>query len=206
MFDNGSHPGPPRFNVLPVIKDESSALVLRLSGKGDSRKASLVNRYAHEPDPIVALTQGSARILDGGNSFVGWGQVPQMTEFAPNGEVVWDAKFGVGGFPLPQHSYRAFKAPWQGFPKDRPAIASEADGDGAKLYASWNGATKVRSWKVFTGETAGSLTQVGSSPWKNLETMISIPTVDTNVRVVAYDKDGKKLGQSGLVPLGEQSR
>ena len=72
--------------------------------------------------------------------------------------------------------------------------------------ASWNGATKVRSWKVFTGDTAGSLSQVGSSPWKNLETEISIPTVGSNVQVVAYDKDGKKLGESGLIPLGERAR
>jgi hypothetical protein len=199
MFDNGAdRPN----NNLPVISEESNVLILKLSGKGDNRKATKVARYTHEPDPIIALSQGSARLMENGNWFAGWGQVSQMTEFAPDGEVVWDATY----FDEPVNSYRSFKAPWVGKPKDRPAIASEPDGAGAKVYASWNGATKVRSWKVFTGATEGSLTQVGSSPWKNLETMISIPTVDTKVRVVAYDAKGRKIGQSGLIPLGEQSR
>ena len=103
-----------------------------------------------------------------------------MTEFAPDGEVVWDATFPSTGQNT--NSYRSFKAPWSGKPKDRPAIASEADGGGAKVYASWNGSTEVQSWKVYTGANAGSLTEVGSSTWKGLETMIPIPTVDTNVQ------------------------
>jgi hypothetical protein len=201
LFDNGSDR--PNTNV-PVINDESSILILRLSGKGNNRTASPVNRYAHEPDPIVAQTQGSARQLENGNWFAGWGQVLAMTEFAPDGEIVWDATFPSTGQNT--NSYRSFKAPWNGKPKDRPSIASEADGDGAKVYASWNGSTKVQSWKVLTGATSDSLAEVGSSNWKDLETMISIPTVDSKVRVVAYDANDNELGQSGLITLGEQSR
>lgn len=199
LFDNGSD----RPNTgLPVVNDESSILVLKLSGKGKNRTASMVKRYTHEPDPVVAPSQGSARLLDNGNWFAGWGQVSHMTEFAPDGKVVWDATF----FDSPVNSYRSFKAPWVGKPKDRPAIASEADGNGAKVYASWNGSTKVQSWKVLTGDSADNLTEVGSSNWKGLETMISIPTVDSKVQAVAYDGLGEKIGQSGLIDLGEQSR
>jgi hypothetical protein len=201
LFDNGSDR--PQ-NGLPVISEESNALILELSGKGDNRTATAVKRYTHEPDPIVAQSQGSARLLENGNWFVGWGQVLAMTEFAPDGEVVWDATFPVSG--TPSNSYRAFKAPWVGYPKDRPAIASEADGGGAKVYASWNGSTKVQSWKVFTGTSEDSLTEVGSSPWKGLETEIAISSVNGSVQAVAYDGDGKEIGKSGLIPLGQQSR
>ncbi len=198
LFDNGAD----RPNAgLPVINDESSILVLRLSGKGNNRTASLVKRYTHEPDPIIALSQGSARQLENGNWFAGWGQVSQMTEFSPDGEVVWDAIFPDSAV----NSYRSFKAPWVGKPKDRPAIASEADGAGATVYASWNGA-EVAEWKVLTGDSAGSLREVGSSAWKNLETMIPVASVDSKVRAVAYDADGKQIGQSGLIDLGKQSR
>lgn len=207
VFDNGSHPGPPRFNALPVVRDQSSALVLRLSGKGQDRRASLVKRYDH-PDKIVALTQGSARILANGNEFVGWGQVPRMTEFAPNGNVTWDATFGNGGFPLAQHSYRAFKAPWKGFPQASPAIASEAElgGDGATVYASWNGATNISRWSVYTGSAGDTLVKAASSEWDGLETVIPVPSVGDKIRVVAYAADGKKLGQSRLIKVGERSR
>ncbi|MFA9400786.1 MAG: arylsulfotransferase family protein [Acidobacteriota bacterium] len=210
LFDNGQDR--PTTNV-PVINEESSVLVLRLSGKGNNRKASLVKRYTHKPDhdagshgpgPLLAETQGSARLLENGNWFAGWGQVLQMTEFAPGGEIVWDATFPSTGQNT--NSYRSFAAPWNGKPTDRPSIASEADGDGAKVYVSWNGSTKVQSWKVLTGATADSLTEVGSSNWKDLETMISVPTVDSKVRVVAYDGKGEKIGESGLIAVGQQAR
>ena len=136
-----------------------------------------------------------------------------MTEFSPDGEVVWDATIPDQcpcdpdtGNGQQTNSYRSFAAPWDGKPTDRPSIASEADGAGAKVYASWNGSTKVQSWKVLTGATADSLTEVGSSNWKDLETMISVPTVDSKVRVVAYDGKGEKIGESGLIAVGEQAR
>ena len=44
--------------TCPVVNDESSILILKLSGKGKNRKASLVKRYTHEPDPVVALVPG----------------------------------------------------------------------------------------------------------------------------------------------------
>ncbi len=201
MFDNSADR--PQ-NNLPVIFPESNILILKLSGSGNNRKASLVKRYTHKPAPIIALSQGSARQLENGNWFAGWGQVLAMTEFAPDGEIVWDATFPASGNP--SNSYRSFKAPWTGFPKDRPSIASEADGAGAKVYASWNGSTKVHSWKVLTGATADGLTEVGSSDWEGLETTISISSVNGGVQVVAYDAKNNRLGQSGLIPLGQQSR
>ena len=195
LFDNGSGRG------VPSVNEESSALVLKLSGKGKSRRANLVARYRHTPDPIVADSQGNAELLDNGNLFVGWGSKPQMTEFNPDGSVAFDATFKTSAVS----SYRAFKAPWKGFPKDRPSIASEPDGTGATVWASWNGAT-VTSWKVFTGSDTKSLKQVGSSPWTNLETTIPVASVGAKVQVAAYDSKGKQLGKSGLIELGKQSR
>ncbi len=201
MFDNGLDR--PNTNV-PIINEESSILVLKLSGKGKNRKASLVKRYNYEPDGIVAQTQGSARLLENGNWFAGWGQVLQMTEFAPGGEIVWDATFPSTGQNT--NSYRSFKAPWTGKPKDRPAIASEADGGGAMVYASWNGSTAVQSWKVYTGADAGSLSEVASSNWKGLETEIPVPAAGAVFQVAALDSQGNELGRSGVAPLGDQLR
>ena len=195
LFDNGSGN-----NYGPPTSPESSGLVLKLSDDKGVRKAKLVNRFNH-PEGVVSASQGSMQPQPNGNFVVGWGNIKRFTEFTPDGEVAFDATFNTAAVS----SYRAYKAPWVGSPKDRPAIASEADGAGAKVWASWNGSTEVRSWKVFTGSTADSLTEVGSSAWKGLETEIPIATVDTNVQVVAYDADGKRLKQSGLIPLGQQS-
>ncbi len=201
LFDNGSDR--PQ-NGLPVISEESNILVLKLSSEGGKRTASLVKRYTHEPDPIVAQSQGSARLLENGNWFAGWGQVLAMTEFSPDGTVVWDATFASTGQNT--NSYRSFKAPWTGYPKDRPAIASEAAEGGATVYASWNGSTKVQSWKVYTGADAGSLSEAGSADWDGLETEISIPTAGAVVQVAALDAGGNELGRSGVAAIGEQLR
>ncbi len=196
LLDNGSANG-----YGPPVNEASSGLVLKLSSNKGTRKATLVKRYTH-PDEVVALSQAGMHPQENGNFVIGWGQLKRITEFTADGEVAFDATFDSSAAP----SYRAYKSAWVGKPKDRPAIASEADGDGAKVWASWNGSTTVRSWKVYTGPSEGSLTEVGSSPWTGLETEISIPTVDSNVKVVALDANGNELNESGLIPLGEQSR
>ena len=196
LCDNGDASG-----YGATVNDVSSGLVLRLSTVDGVRRATLVSRFEH-PAGETAISQCVMQRQPNGNYVVGWGSDKQFTEYTAEGEVVFDATFNDSAVA----SYRAYKDAWAGFPKSRPAIFSEAVGDGATVWASWNGSTSVASWKVFTGETADSLTEVGSSPWEDLETEISIPTVESKVQVVAFDKDGKRLRQSGLIALGEQSR
>ena len=211
LFDNG-------FQGPLVVNPTSSGLVLKLSGKGNNRTASLVKRFSYPgqsldfpgPNPdnphsaqgMQTFATGGTLELENGNFLVGWGTERNITEFDPNGNVVFDAAWPRGGF----FSYRASKGVWNGKPKDRPSIASEGAGAGAKVWASWNGATKIAEWKVLTGDSADSLQEVGSSPWKGLETRIDVPSVESKVRVVAYDRNGNKLDESGLIALGEQSR
>ncbi len=195
VFDNG-------FQGPMVVNPTSSGLVLKLSGKGNKRKAKVAQRFSY-PDPgLGAFATGGAQPLSNDGMFVAWGTVPQITEYNAAGDIVFDATLPPGGF----FNYRGSKTNWAGYPQDRPAIASEPDGPGATVYASWNGATKIRTWKVYTGADAGSLTEVGSSNWKGLETEIAIPSVGAVVRVVALDSSGKELGKSGVAPLGDQLR
>ena len=204
IFDNGFQlsAGPGSDPIFPLVSATSSGLVLKLSGKGNKRKASLVQRFSYPGAGLGAFATGGAQPLSNGGMFVGWGTVPQITEYNGAGDIVFDATLPPGGF----FNYRGSKTPWEGKPKDRPAIASEADGAGAKVYASWNGATKIRTWKVFTGADQNSLTVAAESNWTGLETAIAIPAAGAKVRVVAYDANGNELGQSGLVAIGEQSR
>ncbi|MDQ2701071.1 MAG: arylsulfotransferase family protein, partial [Actinomycetota bacterium] len=193
LFDNGSG------RNVPEVNPTSSGLVLRLSSKGKTRTASLVKRFSH-PDGIVSGSQGNMDSHEG-NFLVGWGSVSQLTEFNAAGDIVLDITFKNS----PVSSYRAYKGNWLGIPKRRPAIASEARGAGATVYASWNGASNIAKWKVFSGKNAKSLTEVGSAPWSNLETAIRTDSIGARVQVRAFDDQGKRLGQSKVVPLGRQS-
>ena len=203
LFDNGFQPsaGPGSPPLFPLVNATSSALVLKLSGKGNSRNASLVKRFTHPANP-AAFATGGAQPLSNDGMFVSWGTVPRVTEYNGDGDIVFDATLPPGGF----FNYRSSKTPWAGNPTDRPAIASEADGPGAKVYASWNGATKIRTWRVYSGPDSGNLTEVGSSNWKGLETEIAVGAVGAVVQVRAFDSNGTELGRSAVTSIGEQSR
>ena len=58
---------------------------------------------------------GNAQVLGNGNVVVGWGSEPFVTEFAPDGAIVFDAKLPPGG-----QNYRAFRFPWVGRRSRRP--------------------------------------------------------------------------------------
>lgn len=196
LFDNSSAAG------LTTVRKQSSALVLRLRIVGKQRRAYFVRRYDHTTNPIAAASQGSAEIMPNGNAFIGWGSTARMTEVTPNGEIAFDASFHTA----PLNSYRARKALWMGIPKYRPAIASQKSGNGATVWASWNGATRIARWRVLTGPNAKQLQPVVTRPWANLETAIPVGDPGKVFQVEAIDYGGKVIGRSKAAPLGKQVR
>ena len=174
------------------MDEPSRAVALRLDE--EAMTATLAREYVH-PDRFFAIFQGNVQALPGGNAFVGWGSAPYLSEFGPDGELLFDARF-----PEEAESYRAFRLPWKGFPEDRPAIAAESRGEGrTTLYVSWNGATEVASWEVLVGPSAGDLKPAGSAPRKGFETAISLRTEEPYVAVGAKDRSGRTLATSGAI-------
>jgi len=198
LFDNSQG----RFE--PPVRDQSSALVLRLGKEGKRRTATLVKRFEH-PTGVIAQSQGNAEPLDNGGFFVGWGQVNRMTEFNAAGDIVFDATHS--GDSNPQFgvisSYRIYKDDWTGIPSGKPAINSQASGAGTKVWASWNGSQEIRQWKVLSGPDAGNLTEIASADWADLETEISAPAAGALIAVQAIGDGGKVLGTSNAVPVGK---
>jgi hypothetical protein len=142
---------------------------------------------------ILAIAEGSVQPLDNGNVLVGWGSNPAVTEFAANGEPVLKiTDLGTG-------SYRAFRSSWVGTPTSAPDLAVKS-GSGGKLqvYASWNGATEVRNWRILAGSSATSLKAVGIVPRSGFETTASIAKAAV-VTVQALDGQGTVLGTSAPV-------
>ncbi len=177
IFDNGG-----------VTKDmQSRGIVVEVDE--EAMTATLVREYTH-PDKILAATQGSMQILPNGNVFVGWGSEPFLSEFDHEGELMFSAAFPVEG-----ESYRAFRFPWNGQPKDEPSIAAEAGlDDKVTVYASWNGATQVADWEVLAGPEPDRLQPVGSAPRKGFETAITVRTTEPYVGIRAKNSAGKVLG------------
>jgi hypothetical protein len=180
LFDNGS---------APKIHSQSRQVHLRLDWK--RRAASIIDRHVHTP-ALLSGSQGDSDTLPDGDTFIGWGEQPYITEFSPSGEVVFDARF-----PAPGQSYRAYRVPWSATPAGPPSIAVRTTAPGTNtVYASWNGATAVHSWRVLSGDGAGALAPITDAPRNGFETAISVPAAHAWFAVQALGPGGQVLGTS----------
>ena len=187
VFDNGAN-GP------TVNESQSRALILGLDTT--TMHASLKKAYTHPRTRLVAGAMGSAQLLGDGRMFVGWGTEPYFSEFSPEGRLLMDGIIEPG-----DASYRAFSQNWSGRPADLPAAAARHRTGGATVYASWNGATEVRSWAVLAGKTSTALTAVGTARKAGFETAISVPGKGPYFAVQARDAKGHVLSKSAAVKI-----
>jgi hypothetical protein len=114
-----------------------------------------------------------------------------VTEFDQGGTIVFDAHFGPD-----QDNYRAYRFPWVGRPADQPALALGSHGDRTTVYASWNGATEVRRWRVLGGEARDDLAVLATAPRSGFETTIQVRSKAKFFLVQAVGPGGQLLGTS----------
>ncbi len=178
IFDNGA---------APKRHSESRAIRERIDFA--KRTVSLVGRLTGK---ILSGSQGDDQILANGDSFIGWGEEPYLTEFSPTGQVLFSAHF-----PSPGQSYRALRFPWSAVPASRPAIAVSApSATSATVYASWNGATGVTAWRVLGGPSSSSLSPLATVNSTGFETAIPVGGAVAFMSVQALGASGEVLGSS----------
>jgi hypothetical protein len=105
--------------------------------------------------------------------------------------------------PPKWESYRTFVFPWSGDPSQPPALAVTRAAGAVTLYASWNGATEVASWRALTGSSSTSLSPVASAPKVGFETAIALPrgVSDPYVAVQALNAAGAVIGSSAAAEM-----
>lgn len=148
--------------------------------------AILAGHYEHSP-ATLADWEGSLQTLPDGNVVLGWGQQPYISEDAPSGGQIYSARFTATN-----SSYRAYRFQWSGAPDDRPAVAATSSGGGTTVYVSWNGATRVASWRVLGGAGPSSLRALRTAARTGFETQIAVPR-SPYVQVQALDSSGRLL-------------
>lgn len=185
VFDNGAS---------PTVHPQSRGIVVRIDPQ--QRTVTLVTQLTHSP-PLVAYSQGNLQALSNGDWFAGWGQAPYFSELSPTGQLLFDAHF-----PAHTQSYRAYRFPWTGTPPHRPAVAFQAAAGGAgTVYASWNGATEVRSWRVLSGASPTTMAPVAAAQRGGFETAVALPAGAARgfVAVEALDVAGRTLAVSAAI-------
>ncbi|HEX4435809.1 MAG TPA: arylsulfotransferase family protein [Solirubrobacteraceae bacterium] len=185
LYDDGSN---------PPIHSQSRAIRIALDMK--THTARLVSALTHADPPLLSASQGNMQTLPSGNTLVGYGGLPEISEYAPGGAVLFDAHQ-----PYDMSFYRAFRFPWKAQPTTRPAVLASFNNTGEEtiVHASWNGATDVASWRVLGGSKNGSLTTQASVPVSGFETSTILPKRYGHVQVQALDAAGHVLGISANV-------
>jgi hypothetical protein len=93
LFDNGNFHATPRSRVVEYRLDEPA------------RTATLVWSYSHTP-AVYSFAMGNAQRLPNGNTMIGWGAYPLVTEVHADGSTAFEMKLPAGVF-----SYRSFRLP-----------------------------------------------------------------------------------------------
>jgi Arylsulfotransferase (ASST) len=190
LFDDACCP-----NIGGVFKNPtgpSRGLILQLDTAHNT--ASLVGSYPRSRSFDAAFL-GSTELLSNGNVLVGWGSQPFFSVYSKSGKLLMDA-----ALPSPDLSYRVVLQNWVGKPTYPPVGAVHQSHGRSTVFASWNGATEVASWRVLAGKDSHHLALVATRTRRGFETSISFPRTFKTYEVVALDGRGKTLGRSKQFP------
>jgi hypothetical protein len=183
LFDNGSTP--PR---------EKQSRGLLLKPDLATRTVTLVKQFINPSRRLLASSQGSTRALPGGNWLLGYGGLPDFTEFDASGQVLLDGRLG--------HNVQNFAttlAPWSGQPTGAPSAVASPRPGGVSVAVSWNGATQVASWRVLAGASAAAPAPAATAPRAGFETTIAVPSAGPYFLVQALDAAGTVIGTSPTI-------
>jgi hypothetical protein len=184
LFDDGD-PGEPQSRAVTIALDLAN------------HTAHLVSAYTHPSPPLLAASQGDMQTLPDGNTLVGYGGVPEISEYAANGSLLFDAHL-----PYDLIFYRAYRHPWSAQPLSRPAaLASLNNVDEMVVHMSWNGATDVAAWRVLAGERPGRLRPQTTIRTTGFESSTILPGKFAYAAVQALGSGGQVLSTSRTVAV-----
>ncbi len=185
LFNNASTPPKePRSSGLLLAPDLADHTV------------TLLKRFASPARTWLASAQGNLLSLPGGDWLLGYGELPNFTEYDGAGHALLEGTLGRN-----VQDFRTYLAPWSGQPTTPPALAVQAAASGATVEASWNGATDVASWQVLAGSSPEALAPVASAPRHGFQTTIPVTVAPgAYVAVRALGASGQVLGMSAVQP------
>jgi hypothetical protein len=184
LFDNGSDPPKEKQSRGLLLKPDPS-----------SHTVTLVKAFVNPAKTLLAESQGNTLGLPGGDWLMGYGGLPNFTEYDYSGHVLLDGTLGKN-----VQNFRTYLSPWNATAPGRPSLAVKSAGSGSfSVAASWNGATEVASWRVLAGASATALAPVASGAKSGFETTMKASTAGPYVAVQALDGSGNALGTSATV-------
>jgi hypothetical protein len=182
VFDNGA--SPPR-------ERQSRGILLRPNFA--TKTVALARVFVNPTHTLLAEAQGNTLGLPEGAWLMGYGNLPNFTEYDSTGRVLLDGTLGKG-----VQDFRTYLSPWSGRPTTPPSIAATRGGSSVTVHTSWNGATEVASWQLLAGESPSTLTPLETVPKRGFETTATLTTA-VYVRAAAVYVESRALDTNGNV-------
>ena len=184
VFDNGSDP-----------PEEKQSRGLVLNPNVSNHTVTLVKALTNPSKTLLASSQGDMLSLPGENWMMGYGGLPNFTEYDNSGHVLLDGTLGRN-----VQDFRTYLFPWSGQPTDAPTVvAAPGSGGTITVSVSWNGATQVASWRVLAGASSGALSPVSTAAKSGFQTTIAASSAGPYVAVQALNAAGAVIGTSATV-------
>jgi hypothetical protein len=184
VFDNGSDP-PKEKQSRGLLLDPNLA----------TRTVTLVKQFVNPTKTLLASSQGDMLTLPGGDWLMGYGGLPNFTEYNASGQVLLDGTLGKN-----VQDFRTYLTPWSGQAPGAPSVVATPGAAGTiAVSVSWNGATEVASWQVLAGASPSALAPAASAARSGFQTTIATPAAGPYVAVQALNAAGTVIGTSATV-------
>jgi hypothetical protein len=180
VFDNGSTPPKEKQSRGVLLKPDYAA-----------RTVVLAKAFVNPGKTLLAPAQGNTLSLPGGDWLMGYGNLPNFTEYDSGGHVLLDGTLGHN-----VQDFRTYLSPWSGRPEALPAIATRRNGASVEVLTSWNGATAVASWRLLAGASPAVLILLSTVPRSGFQTAATVTTSAPYIESQALDANGNVLGTS----------
>jgi hypothetical protein len=184
VFDNGSDP-----------PKEKQSRGLLLDPSLTTHTVTLAKAFTNPTKTLLASSQGNLLTLPEGDWLMGYGGLPNFTEYDAAGHVLLDGTLGKN-----VQDFRTYLQPWSGQAPGAPSVlASPGPAATITVAVSWNGATEVASWRVLTGASPSALATVATAAKAGFQTSIAAPGAGPYVEVQALNAAGGVIGTSATV-------
>ena len=183
VFDNGSTPPREKQSRGVLLKPDFA-----------TRTVGLARSFVNPTKRLLAPAQGNMLSLPGDHWLMGYGNLPNFTEYDSSGHVVLDGTLGHN-----VQDFRTYLSPWSGHPSGPPAVVARRSSASVQVKTSWNGATDVASWRLLLGESPSSLAHAATVAKTGFETGATLNTSATYVRAQALYVESQALDASGVV-------
>jgi Arylsulfotransferase (ASST) len=180
VFDNGSTPPKEKQSRGVLLKPDFAA-----------KTVALAKAFVNPTKTLLAEAQGNTLSLPGNTWLMGYGNLPNFTEYDSQGHVLLDGTLGHN-----VQDFRTYLSPWSGQPSTLPALVAKRNGASVTVQTSWNGATNVVSWQLFAGASPAVLVPLTTVPKHGFQTTVSVATSAAYVESRALDANGNVLAAS----------